>query len=57
LLFLLILGAVFDLLSVLVVGSGDDDDGKVAVELVLPNVVVVRLFLLNENRSETEEEV
>lgn len=53
LLALLLLGAVFDLLSV--VGNGDDsvDDGSVA-ELVLPIVVLVKLLLLNENRSETE---
>lgn len=53
LLFLLLLGAVFDLLSV--AGKGDDD-GNVA-ELVLPIVVLVKLLLLNENRSEAEEDV
>ncbi|GAN11776.1 hypothetical protein MAM1_0936c11372 [Mucor ambiguus] len=56
LLFLLLLGAVLDLLSV--VGKGDDDvdDGNVA-ELVLPMVVFVKLLLSNENRSEAEEDV
>lgn len=52
----MLLGAVFDLLSMLVVGSSDDDDGKVVAELVLPNAVAVKLLLLNENGSETEEE-
>lgn len=55
LLLLLLLGAVLDRLSV--VGKGDDvDDGNVA-ELVLPMVVLVKLLLLNENRSEAEEDV
>lgn len=53
---LLLLGAVLDLLSI--VGKGDDDvvDGSVA-ELVLPMVMLVKLLLLNENRSEAEEDV